>query len=79
MNLLTFTAHSQPIEALTLGDADRHLNTTDTRIDLVILAVDLLDGDGPNFCARLRYYGHRMPIMGFQAQTRGIFGSVYIQ
>jgi DNA-binding response OmpR family regulator len=49
--------------ASNLGDATRHLDAADARFDLLILAADLPDGDGPDFCARLRDHGHRMPIV----------------
>nr|WP_294525842.1 response regulator transcription factor [uncultured Rhodopila sp.] len=51
--------------ASNLGDATRRLDAADARFDLVILSADLPDGDGPDFCARLRDHGHRMPIVMF--------------
>jgi DNA-binding response OmpR family regulator len=52
-----------PETASTMGEAARRLDAADARFDPVILAADLPDGDGPDFCARLRDQGHRMPIV----------------
>ena len=60
---ITVAGTYQAATASTLGDATRRLDAADARFDLVILAADLPDGDGPDFCARLRDHGHRMPIV----------------
>jgi DNA-binding response OmpR family regulator len=54
-----FTVHS----AGTLDDADKAVNTKDLRIDAIILDIDLPDGDGLEYCTRLRKGGHKMPII----------------
>jgi DNA-binding response OmpR family regulator len=47
----------------TLDDADKAVNTKGLRIDAMILDIDLPDGDGLNYCIRLRKRGHKMPII----------------
>lgn len=54
-----FTVHT----AGTLDDADKAVNTKDLRIDAIILDIDLPDGDGLEYCTRLRKRGHKMPII----------------
>ena len=49
--------------AETLEEADTVINTRDGCVDAVILDVDLPDGDGRDFCAKLRRLGHAMPII----------------
>ena len=47
----------------TLEEADAAINSTDARFDAVILDIGLPDGDGRDYCARLRKQGHRMPVI----------------
>jgi DNA-binding response OmpR family regulator len=53
----------QSIEAATLDEASRHLGASEARFDSIILDINLPDGDGRDFCARLRKQGHTMPII----------------
>src|SRR4051794_24986987 len=53
----------QSIEASTLDEATRHLGATEARFDSIILDINLPDGDGRDFCARIRKQGHTMPII----------------
>jgi DNA-binding response OmpR family regulator len=50
-------------EARTLAEAAAKLSAKDARYDAVILDVTMPDGDGRDFCARLRQGGYRMPII----------------
>jgi len=48
----------------TLGAADRAINIDEgSCYDTVILDLGLPDGDGRDFCARLRGQGHKMPVI----------------
>lgn len=51
------------LTAATLQEADTALATEDARFDAIILDIGLPDGDGRDYCARLRRQGHRMPIL----------------
>lgn len=51
------------VTARTLEDADKAINETDARFDAVILDIGLPDGDGRDYCARLRRQGHQMPVI----------------
>ncbi len=51
------------IEAATLGEATQHLGAPEARFDSIILDINLPDGDGRDFCARVRKQGHTMPII----------------
>jgi DNA-binding response OmpR family regulator len=53
----------QSIEAATLDEAARHLSAPEARFDSIILDINLPDGDGRDFCARIRKQGHSMPII----------------
>jgi DNA-binding response OmpR family regulator len=53
----------QSIEAATLGEAGRQLGAEDARFDSIILDVNMPDGDGRDFCARIRKQGFTMPII----------------
>ena len=53
----------QSVEAATLGEANRHLSAADARFDSIILDVSLPDGDGRDFCAKVRAQGYMMPII----------------
>lgn len=50
-------------EAGTLAEAETKVTSKDARYDAVILDVRMPDGDGRDFCARLRQEGFRMPII----------------
>lgn len=50
-------------EADTLAQAETSLTEGDTRFDLVLLDISLPDGDGRDFCLKLRQQGLRMPII----------------
>ena len=51
------------VEAATLRAADRLLVAPDARFDAVILDIAMPDGDGREFCARMRQHGHKMPVI----------------
>ena len=51
------------IQAGTLSEAEERLAAKDVRFDAVILDVRLPDGDGRDFCLRLRRQGHKMPVI----------------
>src|SRR6201996_2505400 len=53
----------QSIEAATLGEAAQHLGAAEARFDSIILDINMPDGDGRDFCARIRKQGHTMPII----------------
>jgi DNA-binding response OmpR family regulator len=50
-------------EAACIAEADTLLALPESRFDAVILDVGLPDGDGRDYCVRLRGEGHRMPII----------------
>lgn len=50
-------------EAEDLAQADQKLIHGETRFDLVLLDIRLPDGDGRDFCLKLRRQGLRMPII----------------
>jgi DNA-binding response OmpR family regulator len=49
--------------AASIEDADRLLQHDDAHFDAVVLDIGLPDGDGRDYCARLRKQGHSMPII----------------
>jgi DNA-binding response OmpR family regulator len=51
------------IEAATLGEASQHLGIADARFDSIVLDINMPDGDGRDFCARIRKQGHMMPVI----------------
>ncbi len=53
----------QSVEASTLDEAKRYLGAAEARFDSIILDINLPDGDGRDFCARIRQQGHTMPII----------------
>lgn len=53
----------QSFEAATLGEASQHLGAADARFDSIILDINLPDGDGRDFCAKIRKQGHTMPVI----------------
>lgn len=50
-------------ETANLADADAMLATEGSRFDLVLLDLRLPDGDGRDFCSRMRRLGLRMPVI----------------
>jgi DNA-binding response OmpR family regulator len=50
-------------EADDLAEADIRLTEAETRFDLVLLDIRLPDGDGRDFCLKLRRQGLRMPVI----------------
>jgi DNA-binding response OmpR family regulator len=53
----------QSVEASTLGEATRYMDAAEARFDSIILDINLPDGDGRDFCAKMRRQGHKMPII----------------
>ncbi len=51
------------VEAATLSEAETLLAAKDARFDALILDVRLPDGDGRDFCVRLRRQGLKIPIV----------------
>jgi DNA-binding response OmpR family regulator len=49
--------------AATLGDADKYLNMEELRVYGIILDIGLPDGNGLDYCSRLRERGYKMPII----------------
>jgi DNA-binding response OmpR family regulator len=49
--------------AATLSDADALLGAEDARFDAVVLGLEMPDGNGHGYCAKLRRLGHKMPII----------------
>jgi DNA-binding response OmpR family regulator len=49
--------------AASIEDADRALQSEDAHFDAVVLDIGLPDGDGRDYCARLRKQGLNMPII----------------
>jgi DNA-binding response OmpR family regulator len=49
--------------AASIEAADKMLGKEDAHFDAVILDIGLPDGDGRDYCARLRRAGHSMPIL----------------
>ena len=65
------------VEAATLSEADERLGGKDARFDAIILDVSLPDGDGRDFCVKLRRHGHKMPVImltGSDAETDVVRG-----
>jgi DNA-binding response OmpR family regulator len=56
-------------EAATLDEANRHLAAPEARCDAIILDITLPDGDGRDFCAKIRRQGHMMPIIMLTGAT----------
>jgi DNA-binding response OmpR family regulator len=52
-----------PVGVASLSEADESLSSEAVRFDTVILDVRLPDGDGREYCAKLRRQGHKMPII----------------
>jgi DNA-binding response OmpR family regulator len=51
------------VTAGTLEEADKALNDKDARFDAIILDIGMPDGDGRDYCVRLRRNGHKMPVI----------------
>src|SRR5919112_6104514 len=51
------------VEAESAADATAKLDAGDARYDAILLDVGLPDGDGREFCAKLRRDGKRMPVI----------------
>ena len=51
------------VTAATLEAADKAINDENARFDAIILDIGLPDGDGRDYCARLRRQGHQMPVI----------------
>ena len=51
------------VTASTLEAADRAINDEDSYLDAVILDLGMPDGDGRDFCGKLRQQGHNMPVI----------------
>jgi DNA-binding response OmpR family regulator len=49
--------------AATLSDADALLGAKDAWFDAVVLGLEMSDGNGHSYCAKLRLLGHKMPII----------------
>jgi DNA-binding response OmpR family regulator len=56
-------------EAASIAEADILLADPAARFDALILDVGLPDGDGRDYCVRLRRQGHRMPIILLTGST----------
>lgn len=56
-------AEFTPAEAGSIAEAEAMLAKPDQRFDAIILDVGLPDGDGRNFCARLRQQGVKIPVI----------------
>jgi DNA-binding response OmpR family regulator len=68
----------RPEEAASVAEADAKLSAGDAHYDAVLLDVGLPDGDGREFCAKLRRDGMKMPVImltghnGEQDVVRGL-------
>jgi DNA-binding response OmpR family regulator len=51
------------VSATSLEAADAALNIKNARFDAIILDIGLPDGNGRDYCARLRRQGHHMPVI----------------
>jgi DNA-binding response OmpR family regulator len=51
------------VEAGSVGEAETCLGNVDNRFEAIILDVGLPDGDGRDYCARLRRQGVKLPIV----------------
>jgi DNA-binding response OmpR family regulator len=52
-----------PVTVASLSEADQSLGAETARFDTVLLDVGLPDGNGHEYCAKLRRQGHKMPII----------------
>jgi DNA-binding response OmpR family regulator len=60
---LDATAEFDVTKAASIDDADKVLQRDDAHFDAIVLDIGLPDGDGRDYCARLRKQGHNMPII----------------
>ncbi len=60
---LALEGEFEPVAASSLAAAETLLNAPGARFDLVLLDLTLPDGDGREFCTRLRRGGFRMPVI----------------
>ncbi len=60
---LSLDGEFAPVEAASLAEAEAKLTADGARFDLVLLDIRLPDGDGREYCARLRRAGFRMPVV----------------
>jgi DNA-binding response OmpR family regulator len=60
---LTVDSEFTAVEAACIAEADSLLAAPEARFDALLLDVGLPDGDGRDYCVRLRGEGHRMPII----------------
>ena len=60
---LAFDGMFDATVAGTLAEAEAKLKTPEARFDAVLLDIGLPDGDGRDFCARLRAQNQKMPII----------------
>src|SRR5918993_3313307 len=60
---ITLAGEFRAVEAGTLAEAAAELDAEGARFDAVLLDVGLPDGDGREFCAKLRRDGKRMPVI----------------
>jgi DNA-binding response OmpR family regulator len=74
---LTVDGEFSAAEAGCIAEADELLASPSRRFDAMILDVGLPDGDGRDYCGRLRREGHRMPVImltGSSAETDVVRG-----
>lgn len=74
---LEFDGEFVATSVCTLMDAAAELSSHEARFDAVILDSQLPDGNGPDFCARLRELGKKMPILlvtGFDSEGEVVRG-----
>jgi DNA-binding response OmpR family regulator len=61
--IFTGEHHYTVVEAATLAEADKALEDEDQRPDVIVLDIGLPDGDGSDYCTKLRLAGFKMPII----------------
>ena len=60
---LSLNGEFAPVEAASLAEAEARLTADGARFDLILLDIRLPDGDGRDYCMRLRRDGFRMPVV----------------
>lgn len=60
---LSLDGEFAPVEAASLAEAEARLTADGARFDLILLDIRLPDGDGRDYCTRLRRDGFRMPVV----------------
>ncbi|WP_198373330.1 response regulator transcription factor [Roseomonas rosulenta] len=60
---LSLDGEFAPVEAASLAEAEARVSADGARFDLILLDIRLPDGDGRDYCARLRRDGYRMPVV----------------